>query len=156
MTSRKGMKLILLGAAALLIASMTVTADETEEGIPEIVTTSVDEPTYDALTRTTDEGIDQDAAVGERGDVDPEYPPSDEEPLLILPGPEDDGSTENLVAPAPGADGDVFILDYTSSEATGEKTTAQSDNSILTFPPLVIGLFVAFIGLLLVIGKKIQ
>jgi hypothetical protein len=156
MTSRKGMKLILIGTAALLIASMTVTADETEEGIPEIVTTSFDKTTNDALTRTEDKGIDQDATVGERGDADPEYPPSNEEPLLILPGPGDDGSTENLVAPAPGADGDVFILDYTSSEATGEKTTSQSDNSILTFPPLAIGLFVAFIGLLLVVGKKIQ
>jgi len=155
MTSRKGMKLILIGAAALLVASITVTADETEEGIPEIVTTSVDAPTEDTLTRTTDEGIEHDATIGERGDVDVEYPPGDEEPLLILPGPEDE-SYENLVAPAPGAEGDVFILDYTSSEASGEKGASESSNSILTFPPLVIGLFVGFIGLLLVVGKKIQ
>lgn len=155
MTSKKSMKLILIGAAALLLTSITVTADETDEGIPEIVTTSVDAPSEDTLTRTTEEDIDHDATVGERGDVDPEYPPSDEEPLLILEGPEDE-TNENLIAPAPDAEGDVFILDYTSSEATGEKTLSQSDDSILTFPPLVIGLFVAFIGLLLVMGKKSQ
>ena len=41
MTSRKGMKLILIGAVVLFVASVTATADENEDEIPMIITTDV-------------------------------------------------------------------------------------------------------------------
>ncbi|MDG6229120.1 MAG: hypothetical protein QCH96_04055 [Candidatus Thermoplasmatota archaeon] len=139
MTSNKTMKIILIGAAVLLIATLNVSADETEEGIPYLVTTDIDEGTEDAPLRpVSDDKI------------------FDDEDLLISPGPDD--SYENLVAPAPGAEGDVFILDVSGSDMTSDKTTDTTERSsnLLTFPPLMIALFIGFIGLLLVVGKKTQ
>jgi hypothetical protein len=139
MTSKKAMKIILIGAAVLLIATLNVSADETQEGIPYLVTTDIDEGTDDAPLRpVSDDKI------------------FDDEDILISPGPDD--SYENLVAPAPGAEGDVFILDVSGSDMSSDKTTDTTERSgnLLTFPPLMIALFAGFIGLLLVVGKKIR
>jgi hypothetical protein len=139
MTSKKAMKIIFIGAAVLLIATLNVSADETQEGIPYLVTTDIDEGTEDAPLRP----ISDDKIF-------------DDEDLLISPGPDD--SYENLVAPAPGAEGDVFILDFSGSDMSSDKTTDTTERSgnLLTFPPLMIALFAGFIGLLLVVGKKTQ
>jgi len=139
MTSKKAMKIIFIGAAVLLIATLNVSADETQEGIPYLVTTEINEGTEDAPLRP----ISDDKIF-------------DDEDLLISPGPDD--SYENLVAPAPGAEGDVFILDFSGSDMSSDKTTDTTERSgnLLTFPPLMIALFAGFIGLLLVVGKKTQ
>lgn len=139
MTSKKAMKIILIGAAALLIVTMNVSADETEEGVPYIVTSDIDRGTDDTPLRPVSDDM-----------------VFDDEELLISPGLDD--SYENLVAPAPGAEGDVFILDVSGSEMTSDKTmdTTERSSNLLTFPPLMIALFIGFIGLLLVVGKKTQ
>ena len=145
MNSRKGMKLILPGAALLILATLSVSADPIEEEHQDISTVSIDRPTEELP-------LDQDASKGERDYDDMGLPPGEED-LIICPYEGDE--YENLISPAPGAEGDVFILDTIGADLSAEQDETKSSN-LMAFPPLMIALFLAFIGIVVIVGKKTE
>ncbi len=189
MTQRKAITLVLTGAAVLLIATLSATAERTTDDLPEIKTVSIEDENQDLLTKPSTEVINEDRRFD-----DSEYPPENED-LIIAPNPDD--HPDNLVAPEPGAEGDVFILgednlvrpeedadgdvfilddEETPENLVAPKTGAKGDVFILndenieqgnqetkdqsfqmiTFPPIMIGIFLGFVALVFVLQKKKQ
>ncbi len=148
MNSTKGIKLIMIGAVIFCLTTLVVSADEIDDEIPENETADSDTPTEDLLiTPGPDKVLEHNVTDGELED-DSEFFSGDEE-MLISPGPEE---SENLIAPGPNSEGDTYTLYDASAEILTETTSTKP--SLLTFPPLVIGLFVAFLGGLLILGKR--
>ena len=145
MTTRKGMKVILFGAAVLLIAGITVSADEIEERIPEIETTSVENPD-DLIIAPNPATIEHDALKGERGDIENE--PGSEEDLIIAPYDQE----ELIISPNPDANNETFILD------SGSEMTDDSEMKITTasfgIPVLIACAFIGLIGGIYIYKKK--
>jgi len=145
MTTRKGMKVILFGAAVLLIAGITVSADEIEERIPEIETTSVENPD-DLIIAPNPATIEHDALKGERGDIENE--PGSEEDLIIAPYNQE----EVIISPNPDANNETFILD------SGSEMTDDSEMKITTasfgIPVLIACAFIGLIGGIYIYKKK--
>ena len=145
MTTRKGMKVILFGAAVLLIAGITVSADEIEERIPEIETTSVENPD-DLIIAPNPTTIEHDALKGERGDIENE--PGWEEDLIIAPYDQE----ELIISPNPDANNETFILD------SGSEMTDDSEMKITTasfgIPVLIACAFIGLIGGIYIYKKK--
>jgi hypothetical protein len=146
MTTRKGMKLIIIGAVVLTIMTMTVSADESNETTPEIRTVSVDNPDECIIT-PNQEIIDHDTSEGERDDIEIE-PYSENEELIIAPNPED----ANLIAPSPDTNGEVFILD------TGNQMPLDSESKtslpIFSFPLVLVCVSLGLIGCIYLYGKR--
>jgi hypothetical protein len=143
--TRKGINLLLIGAVVLSILAINVSADEET---PLIHTVS----TEDEFERLDEEPINeaymyQDSSEGERGDFI-DLPSQEDEGLLIAPYEGED----NLVAPGPGADGDVFILDAGSQ--IDEKSQMKTTEIPFNFPAVLALLCVGMIGLLYIASKR--
>lgn len=130
MTTRKGMKLLLIGAVALLVTATTAIADETNEATTKIEPRLINPP-------------DEETTIEE---------PLPEEDLLISPGSEE--SPDNLVAPSPDAEGDVFILGTIGEETDHQEKSSTQNIDLITFPPIMIALFLGCIGFLLIVTKR--
>ena len=138
-------KLISLGAMILFVCSLSASADTTEEKQGEIQITSVDAETGKQTTEKLP--LDHDASNGERGDLEKGDLPENEE-LIIAPNPDE----QNLIAPAPGTDGDVFILD--SESAAQEKQSEKDNTPLIGFPLFAACVFIGLLGIVYIYGKR--
>ena len=146
MTTRKGMKVILFGAAVLLIAGITVSADEINERIPDIETTSIENPD-DLIIAPNPNIIDHDASKGERGDLE-DHPILEDEDILDSPLT----GYDNLVAPDSDAEGDAFILGTVGQWESDNQV--QSNAAPFSFPAVLTLSCVGIIGLLYIVSKR--
>ena len=146
MTTRKGMKVILFGAAVLLIAVINVSADEIEERIPEIETTSI-ENSEDLIIAPNPNTIDHDAWKGERGDFE-DHPIVEDENILISPYTGDN----TLVTSESDAEGEVLILGADGQSNTENKV--KSTTTPFNFPAALTLSCAGIIGLLYIASKR--
>lgn len=136
MKSLKGIMLIFMGVAVLSLVTMAVIADESGNESIETKTTSIYESTDDLLIAPApDEGINQNVTESESADVTRE--PVEDEPFVISQETNDE---DTLISPLPTS--------YTTNKGTTPKSSA------VTFPPLMIGLFIAFLIILSIMGKR--
>jgi len=145
MKSRKTMKILIIGAVVLNLATIAVCADETDDEIPGSDDTSSTEDIL--ITPLSNDIIDGEESLDEQAGSDEE---DESEEMLILPATD---TYDNLISPGPDTEGDDIILDHISIETSSQKTSFSS-NDLLTFPPLMIGLFGIMLGLLFIFGKR--
>ncbi|MFH1013504.1 MAG: hypothetical protein V1769_03225 [Thermoplasmatota archaeon] len=145
MRSRKTMKILMIGAAVIYLATIAVCADGTTDETPGSDETSLTEDIR--IVPTSYDILEHEESSEERtgGDEEDEF-----EEMLILPATD---SYENLISPGPDTEGSEFNLYHTSIGASSQKTSFSSNN-LFTFPPLMIGIFGIILGFLFIFGKR--
>ncbi len=145
MRSKKTMKILMIGAVVIYLATIAVCADETNDEIPGNDETTLTEDT--SIVPTSYDILEHEESLEERTGGDEE---DESEEMLILPATD---SYENLISPGPDTEGDEFNIDHTSMSASSQKTSFSSNN-LFTFPPLMIGIFGIILGFLFIFGKR--
>ena len=144
MTTRKGMKYILFGTAIFLLAAMNVTANETDEDLQEIRTTSVDEGNDHLIAPNP---LNHNASEGERGDIeieeDLEY-----EQLVIAPNPNEG----NLISPGTDTNIESFILD--AGNQMNSDAEIKSTSPPFNFPLVLILVSVGLISCIYIHARR--
>ena len=144
LNTRKGMNLLLFGAAVLMLFVINVSADEE---IPLIHTASVEDDLEQIEEPIDETPMMQDESEGERGNLE-NLPAQENEDILIVPYTDED----NLIAPVSGTEEDVFILDA-GSQIEAESQVKSTDTPF-NFPVVLSLLCIGTIALLYIGSKR--